>query len=52
MSPLVSSTDGLYKWSVPLSLLTGTGNTQKIAFHATDGTRDDYAPNVITLTTG
>ncbi|MCK2218728.1 fibronectin type III domain-containing protein [Actinomadura sp. ATCC 31491] len=51
VSPLVSSTDGLYKWSVPLSQLTGTGNVQKIVFHATDGTRNDYAPSVISLTT-
>ncbi|WP_433432344.1 spherulation-specific family 4 protein [Nonomuraea sp. CA-141351] len=51
VSPLVSSANGLYQWSVPLSALTGTGNTQKIVFHGTDGSRNDYAPNVVTLTT-
>ncbi|GAA3677946.1 hypothetical protein GCM10022224_047520 [Nonomuraea antimicrobica] len=51
VSPLVSSTNGLYKWSAPLSALTGTGNIQKIVFHGTDGSRNDYSPNVVTLTT-
>lgn len=50
VSPLVSSTNGLYQWSVPVSALTGTGNTHKIVFHATDGSRNDYAPTVITVT--
>jgi hypothetical protein len=50
VSPLVSSTGGLYQWSVPASALTGTGNTHKIVFHGTDGSRDDYAPNVVTVT--
>jgi chitodextrinase len=50
VSPLVSSTGGLYQWSVPVSALTGTGNTHKIVFHATDGSRNDYFASVITVT--
>ncbi|MFC4116698.1 spherulation-specific family 4 protein [Nonomuraea zeae] len=50
VTPLVSSANGLYQWSVPVSALAGTGNTHKIVFHGTDGSRNDYAPSVITVT--
>ncbi|MDR8413063.1 fibronectin type III domain-containing protein [Nonomuraea sp. 3-1Str] len=49
VNPLVSSAGGLYKWSVPLSSLTGVGTTHNILFHGTDGTRNDYS-NLVTLT--
>ncbi|MET7459387.1 hypothetical protein [Nonomuraea sp. NPDC005501] len=49
VNPLVSSAGGLYKWSVPLSSLSGTGTTHTILFHGTDGTRNDYS-NLVTLT--
>jgi hypothetical protein len=50
VGPLVS--DGVHRWSVPLPVLAGTGSTQRIVFHGTDGVRHDYAPDVVTLITG
>ncbi|MER7619786.1 fibronectin type III domain-containing protein [Nonomuraea wenchangensis] len=50
VSPLVSTDNGRYQWSVPLSVLTGSGNVQKVVFHGTDGSRNDYLP-AVTLTT-
>ncbi|MEU4515321.1 spherulation-specific family 4 protein [Nonomuraea wenchangensis] len=49
VSPLVA--DGVHQWSVPLSVLAGSGDVQKVVFHGTDGVRHDYAPDVVTLTT-
>ncbi|MEU4515320.1 spherulation-specific family 4 protein [Nonomuraea wenchangensis] len=49
VSPLVSADNGHYQWSVPLSVLTGSGNVHKAVFHGTDGSRNDYLP-AVTLT--
>ncbi|MFG1710921.1 spherulation-specific family 4 protein [Nonomuraea sp. M3C6] len=49
VSPLVSTTGGLYRWSVPTSAFTGAGATHAVVFNGTGDSPDAYT-SVITVT--
>ncbi|MBT2234521.1 spherulation-specific family 4 protein [Nonomuraea sp. NEAU-A123] len=51
VSPLLSTSGGLYRWSVPASALTGAGATHKVVFNGT-GDSDSAYSDVITVTRG
>ncbi|WP_433258845.1 fibronectin type III domain-containing protein [Streptosporangium sp. CA-135522] len=49
MSPLISSSGGLYQWSVPTSAFTGAGTTHKVVFNGT-GTSPEVYSAVLAVT--
>ncbi|MER5326630.1 hypothetical protein [Streptosporangium roseum] len=49
VSPLVSNTGGLYRWSVLTSAFTGAGTTHAVVFNGAGDSPDAYT-GVITVT--